>query len=89
MTSGSPKVSSNAPGKYVDDGCTVTWLAVDGKAAGFIALSDTLRPDAEKTVAGIRDAGVSPVLLTGDHENAARFIAGTDRHNGRSFRMPS
>ncbi len=72
--------------KYIDDGCTVTWLAVDRKAAGFIALSDTLRPDAEKTVAGIRDAGVSPVLLTGDHENAAGFIAGqidiTDVHSG-------
>jgi len=72
--------------RYVNDGCTVTWLAVDRKAAGFIALSDTLRPDAEKTVAGIRDAGVSPVLLTGDHENAAGFIAGqigiTDVHSG-------
>ena len=61
---------------YINNGCTVTWIAVDRKAAGFIVLSDTLRPDASAMVKGIRQAGVSPVLLTGDHENAAAFIAG-------------
>mgnify|MGYP005799501709 FL=1 len=61
---------------YINNGCTVTWIAVDRKAAGFIVLSDTLRPDASAMVKGIRQAGISPVLLTGDHENAAAFIAG-------------
>ena len=61
---------------YINNGCTVTWIAVDRKAAGFIVLSDTLRPDASAMVKGIRQVGVSPVLLTGDHENAAAFIAG-------------
>lgn len=61
---------------YINNGCTVIWIAVDRKAAGFIVLSDTLRPDASAMVKGIRQAGISPVLLTGDHENAAAFIAG-------------
>ena len=60
---------------YRTEGCTVTWIAVDGRAAGFLVLSDTLRQDAGRTVTGIRNAGVLPVLLTGDHENAARFIS--------------
>ena len=57
-------------------GCTVTYTAVDGVFAGFIALSDTLRPESAATIAALTQLGVQPVLLTGDHENAARAIAG-------------
>lgn len=71
---------------YIEGGCTVTWLALGRKPAGFIVLSDTLRPDAENMIKGIRQAGISPVLLTGDHKNAAGFIAGqigiTEVHAG-------
>ena len=56
-------------------GCTVIYLAVDGRAAGTIALADTLREDAARMIAGVQAAGVTPVLLTGDHEAAARRIA--------------
>ena len=61
---------------YLDQGCTMIYLAVEGKAAGFLALSDTLRPAAAGMIAQVKEAGVDPVLLTGDHENAARHIAG-------------
>ena len=60
---------------YLEDGCTVIYLAVDGAAAGLAALADTLRPDAAATVAALRSSGAEPVLLTGDHEKAARHIA--------------
>ena len=52
-------------------GCTIMYLAVDGQAAGFIALSDTLRPEAPDMIGELKAAGVTPVLLTGDHGNAA------------------
>ena len=57
------------------EGCTVIFLALDGTAAGLLALADTLREDAADTVARVRAAGAEPVLLTGDHENAARHVA--------------
>ena len=57
------------------EGCTLIYLAADGVLAGFLALTDTLRPDAADTVRGVREAGAEPVLLTGDHANAARHIA--------------
>ena len=56
-------------------GCTVIYLAVDGLLTGCIALSDTLRPESETTIRGLARLSVQPVLLTGDHENAARAIA--------------
>lgn len=43
--------------------------------AGFIALSDTIRDNAPDTVMQIKKANVTPVLLTGDHEKAAHYIA--------------
>lgn len=61
---------------HLQEGCTVIYCAVDGKAAGFLALSDTLRPQAADTIRQTREAGVEPVLLTGDNENAARHMAG-------------
>ncbi len=60
----------------IQQGCTVTYVAVNGAFAGFIALSDTLRKDSTATIAALSGLSVQPVLLTGDHENAAKAIAG-------------
>ena len=62
--------------EYLETGCTVIYLAVDGTLAGLLSLADTLRTDAGDTIREVREAGVEPVLLTGDHANAARHIAG-------------
>ena len=61
---------------HLREGCTVIYCGVDGTLAGFLALSDTLRPQAAQVIQRIRDAGPEPVLLTGDNENAAGHIAG-------------
>ena len=60
----------------VREGCTVTYLAVDGVFAGYLVLSDTLREESGEMIQELNALGVQPVLLTGDHENAARAIAG-------------
>ena len=60
----------------VRKGCTVTYLAVDGVFAGYIILSDTLREESADMILELNGLRVQPVLLTGDHENAARTIAG-------------
>ena len=64
-----------AAAKHLSQGCTVVYLAVGRRAAGFLALADTLRPDAPHTIAQVKAAGVIPVLLTGDHSEAAKNIA--------------
>ena len=67
---------ASAAQEYIRQGCTVTYVAVDGTFAGFLALSDTLRKESAATIASLSDLGVQPVLLTGDHEAAAQTIAG-------------
>lgn len=66
---------------YIHQGCTITYIAVDGTFAGFLALSDTLRQESATTIDALSLLDVQPVLLTGDHENAAGTIA-TKLHIG-------
>ena len=63
-------------GDYIGQGCTITYVAADGEFIGFLALSDTLREESAATISAMTELGVQPVLLTGDHENAAASIAG-------------
>lgn len=58
-----------------NDGCTIIFVAIDGRTAGYLALSDTLRPSAQETIRQLQAGGVTPVLLTGDNNSAARHIA--------------
>ena len=62
--------------RYQEEGCSVIFIGMDRQAAGLIALSDTLRENAITTIREVRDAGVVPVLLTGDQGNAAAHVAG-------------
>ena len=59
---------------YLQRGCTVIYLAADGALSGFAALSDTLRKESADTIGALKSLGVQPILLTGDHENAAKTI---------------
>ena len=63
------------PEQYIKMGCTVTYVAIDDNYAGFIVLSDTLREESTAMIDSLNSLGVQPVLLTGDHENAAKNIA--------------
>jgi Cu2+-exporting ATPase len=57
-------------------GRTAVVVAVDGRAAGVIALADAARDTAAPAVAALHAAGVEVVMLTGDNEATARRIAG-------------
>ncbi len=57
-------------------GKTTIWVQVDGRVIGVLALADTPRPGVRQVMARLRGMGVERlVMLTGDHERAARTIA--------------
>ena len=60
---------------YIRQGCTIIYVSVNNTFAGFLALSDTVRKESENMIAELLKLGICPVLLTGDHENAANTIA--------------
>ncbi|KOV87916.1 cation-translocating P-type ATPase [Nocardia sp. NRRL S-836] len=54
---------------------TGVFVARDGVVAGGITLQDAVRPSARSAVERLHALGLRTVLLTGDHEDAARAVA--------------
>ena len=57
------------------EGKTVLAIAVDGRPRGLLAVADPPKPGAAAFIERLRALGVQAVMLTGDHERAARAIA--------------
>jgi Cu+-exporting ATPase len=63
-------------------GKTVSGVAVDGELVGLIAIGDAVKTDARETIDRIKEAGLTPVMVTGDNERTAHAVAeevGIDR----------
>jgi Cu+-exporting ATPase len=56
-------------------GQTVVAVVWDDTLHGLLALADTLKPSSAQAIAELKALGLTPVLLTGDNERAARAIA--------------
>lgn len=62
--------------KYTEKGGTIIYMADHVHLIGYIVLSDTIRRESLQMICDLKSLNVTPVLLTGDHENAAAAIAG-------------
>ncbi len=65
-----------------EDGKTVMFVAVDGQAAGLIAVADTLKEHSAEAVRILHRLGLRAVIITGDNRRTAQAIArqvGIDR----------
>ncbi len=56
-------------------GNTVIALALDGDLSALLAIADQIKPDAIEAIARLREAGLEPVMLTGDNSRTARAVA--------------
>jgi P-type Cu+ transporter len=67
--------SQSEADKLRDDGATVIFVAVDGKFAGFVAVSDPIKPTTRSALNDLREQGINIVMLTGDSPGTARAVA--------------
>jgi P-type Cu+ transporter len=56
-------------------GQTAIAAAIDGRAAAVFVVADTVKDSSAEAVASLKALGLRPVLLTGDNETTARFVA--------------
>lgn len=55
---------------------TIVHVAADGQYMGHVVISDTVKPDAKKAIAALKETGVrKTVMLTGDSERVGRAVA--------------
>nr|WP_283804978.1 heavy metal translocating P-type ATPase [Afipia broomeae] len=58
-------------------GATAIYVAVDGRAAGVIAIADPVKPSAPEALKQLRANGLRIVMLTGDNVTTAQAVART------------
>jgi Cu+-exporting ATPase len=66
---------AQAAGLAAAEGATVVFVAVDGIAAGLVAISDPVKAESRQAVAELRQAGLDVWLLTGDARATAEAVA--------------
>ncbi|UCH81101.1 MAG: copper-translocating P-type ATPase [Nitrospiraceae bacterium] len=73
---------SQVAGEMSGQGKTPMYVAVDGQAAGLIAVADTLKENSAQAVTALRKSGIETVMITGDNRRTADAIGkqvGIDR----------
>jgi P-type Cu+ transporter len=62
--------------KLRGEGATAVYVAVDGKAAGIIAIADPIKATTSSALRKLKDSGIHVVMLTGDNATTAKAVAG-------------
>jgi len=57
------------------DGATAIYVAIDGKAAGVIAIADPIKPTTSEALKALAAEGLRVVMLTGDNRTTAQAVA--------------
>ena len=68
--------------RLATEGKTPMYVGVDGKAAGLVAVADTVKSDSKEAIDLLKKMGIEVVMLTGDNQRTADAIArevGVDR----------
>ncbi|WP_404463677.1 heavy metal translocating P-type ATPase [Micrococcus antarcticus] len=55
-------------------GATAVWVAVDGRLAGIVSVTDTVKPSSAAAIARLKDLGLRPLLVTGDNAAVAAQV---------------
>ena len=61
--------------KLSEQGSTIVYVAIQGAAAGIIAISDTIKAETKHVIQHLHALGVKTMMLSGDQQAAARHIA--------------
>ncbi|HEX7993263.1 MAG TPA: heavy metal translocating P-type ATPase, partial [Streptosporangiaceae bacterium] len=69
------EVLDSAIAELSGQGKTPVLVAVDGQAAGALAIADTVKSDSAAAIAALRRTGIDVIMLTGDNAATAAAIA--------------
>lgn len=60
---------------FQKQGKTVSYLAIDGKVAGYVVIGDKIKKTSAKAIKELQDKGIAVIMLTGDNHDTAQAVA--------------
>jgi Cu+-exporting ATPase len=75
MASGAGATLAAEADRLRQDGASAVFVAIDGQAAGAIAVADPIKASTPSALAALKEAGIRVVMLTGDNATTARAVA--------------
>jgi P-type Cu+ transporter len=57
------------------EGKTATFVSIDEKLSGIIAMADTVKEHAHEAIVSLKNLGIEVIMLTGDNERTSKAIA--------------
>ncbi len=78
VAAGNDKLMRRIGAQYepCDAAGTVVYIAIDGNYAGYVLISDRVKPHAKEAIASLKESGVKKtIMLTGDRLKAAEAVA--------------
>ncbi|HDZ15278.1 MAG TPA: HAD family hydrolase, partial [Pricia sp.] len=60
---------------FQKNGKTVSYLAIDGKVAGYVVIGDKIKKTSAKAIKALQDKGIDVIMLTGDNHDTAKAVA--------------
>src|SRR5690554_730928 len=70
----SPQMEEEAR-KYQQQGKTVSYLAVDKVAVGYVVIGDKIKPTSAQAIKELQERGIEVIMLTGDNHDTAQAVA--------------
>jgi Cu2+-exporting ATPase len=62
---------------FQQQGKTISYLALDGIAAGYVVIGDKIKRTSAKAIRSLQDKGIDVIMLTGDNPDTARTVSET------------
>ncbi|APB32229.1 copper-translocating P-type ATPase [Vagococcus teuberi] len=75
LTDVSTQFNPSIKKEYQEQGNTLSFLIYDGSLIAMMALGDTIKPESKEFIAKLKEQGITPVMLTGDNQQAAEAVA--------------
>ncbi|WP_340200771.1 heavy metal translocating P-type ATPase [Ascidiimonas sp. W6] len=60
---------------FQEQGKTVSYMAIDGKVAGYVVIGDKIKKTSAKAIKALQDKNIDVIMLTGDNHDTAQAVA--------------
>ncbi len=70
-----PEATQKETSAFQKQGKTVSYLSINGKAAGYVIIGDKIKETSNKAIKELQHQGIAVIMFTGDNQDTAQAVA--------------